>query len=133
MYCEKCGNEIKEGEKFCAKCGNNLEQEEIKKESTTEKAKDYVQKNVENKQPMQIVKLVLYILAIVIVVMAFSSAGTIAEASNDMQNLRSVSGDTVAEAYYQYYGTFLEGLATMVRALGITCGIIVGYIGRKIK
>ena len=133
MYCEKCGNEIKEGEKFCAKCGNNLEQEEIKKESTTEKAKDYVQKNVENKQPMQIVKLVLYILAIVIVVMAFSSAGTIAEASNDMQNLRSVSGETVAEAYYQYYGTFLEGLATMIRALGITCGIIVGYIGRKIK
>ncbi len=133
MYCEKCGNEIKEGEKFCAKCGNNLEQEEIKKENTTEKATDYVQKNVENKQPMQIVKLVLYILAIVIVVMAFSSAGTIAEASNDMQNLRSVSGETVAEAYYQYYGTFLEGLATMIRALGITCGIIVGYIGRKIK
>ena len=65
--------------------------------------------------------------------MAFSSAGTIAEASNDMQNLRSVSGETIAEAYYQYYGTFLEGLATMVRALGITCGIIVGYIGRKIK
>ena len=133
MYCEKGGNEIKEGEKFCAKCGNNLEQEEIKKENTTEKATDYVQKNVENKQPMQIVKLVLYILAIVIVVMAFSSAGTIAEASNDMQNLRSVSGETVAEAYYQYYGTFLEGLATMIRALGITCGIIVGYIGRKIK
>lgn len=133
MYCEKCGNEIKEGEKFCAKCGNNLEQEEIKKESTTEKAKDYVQKNIENKQPIQIVKLVLYILAIVIVIMAFSSAGTIAEASNDMQNLRSVSGETIAEAYYQYYGTFLEGLATMVRALGITCGIIVGYIGRKIK
>ena len=133
MYCEKCGNEIKEGEKFCAKCGNNLEQEEIKKENTTEKATDYVQKNVENKQPMQIVKLVLYILAIVIVVMAFSSAGTIAEASNDMQNLRSVSGETVAEAYYQYYGTFLEGLATMIRVLGITCGIIVGYIGRKIK
>lgn len=133
MFCNKCGNEIKEGEKFCAKCGNNLEQEEIKKENTTEKATDYVQKNVENKQPMQIVKLVLYILAIVIVVMAFSSAGTIAEASNDMQNLRSVSGETVAEAYYQYYGTFLEGLATMIRALGITCGIIVGYIGRKIK
>lgn len=133
MYCEKCGNEIKEGEKFCAKCGNNLEQEEIKKESTTEKAKDYVQKNIENKQPIQIVKLVLYILAIVIVIMTFSSAGTIAEASNDMQNLRSVSGETIAEAYYQYYGTFLEGLATMVRALGITCGIIVGYIGRKIK
>ena len=133
MYCEKCGNEIKEGEKFCAKCGNNLEQEEIKKESTTEKAKEYVQKNVENKQPIQIVKLVLYILAIVIVIMAFSSAGTIGEASNDMQNLRSVSGDTVAEAYYQYYGTFLEGLATMIRALGITCGIIIGYIGRKIK
>lgn len=25
MFCSKCGNEIKEGEKFCAKCGNKIE------------------------------------------------------------------------------------------------------------
>lgn len=137
MYCEKCGNELKEGEKFCAKCGASFEQEETRKENTTEntveRAKDYIEKNVKNNQSMQLVKLILYILAIVIVIMAFSGAGAIGEASEDMLVLRSVGGETVAEAYYQYYGRFLQGLSTMVRALGLTCGIIVGYIGRKIK
>ena len=27
MFCNKCGNEIKEGDKFCNKCGNKVEQE----------------------------------------------------------------------------------------------------------
>ena len=30
MFCNKCGNEIKEGEKFCAKCGNKIEKSKIK-------------------------------------------------------------------------------------------------------
>lgn len=30
MYCNKCGNEIKEGEKFCGKCGNELKKSKIK-------------------------------------------------------------------------------------------------------
>ena len=30
MFCNKCGNEIKEGEKFCAKCGNNVKKSRIK-------------------------------------------------------------------------------------------------------
>ena len=136
MYCEKCGNELKEGEKFCAKCGASFEQENKKEnvtENTVERTKNYIEKNVKNNQSIQLVKLILYILAIVIVIMAFSGAGEIGKASENMLTLRSVGGGTVAEAYYQYYGRFLKGLATMVRALGLTCGIIVGYIGRKIK
>lgn len=31
MFCNKCGNEIKEGEKFCAKCGNKVRNEKRKK------------------------------------------------------------------------------------------------------
>lgn len=30
MYCNKCGNEIKEGEKFCGKCGNKVKEHEDK-------------------------------------------------------------------------------------------------------
>jgi len=30
MFCNKCGNEIKEGEKFCSKCGNKIKELEIK-------------------------------------------------------------------------------------------------------
>lgn len=28
MYCNQCGNEIKEGEVFCPKCGNSINQEQ---------------------------------------------------------------------------------------------------------
>ena len=28
MYCNQCGNEIKEGEGFCPKCGNSINQEQ---------------------------------------------------------------------------------------------------------
>ena len=30
MFCNKCGNEIKEGEKFCSKCGNKVNKSRIK-------------------------------------------------------------------------------------------------------
>lgn len=30
MFCERCGSEVKEGEKFCSSCGNQLEQSEKK-------------------------------------------------------------------------------------------------------
>lgn len=126
MFCEKCGNEIKEGEKFCGKCGKNIEQEEVKNDISNEK-------KVGSNQGAPLIRLVLYIVAIIVIIMFFNGAGTISEASDKMLSLRSVSGETVAEAYYQYYGRFLEGLAVVIRGLGITCGIIIGYIGRKFK
>ena len=30
MFCSKCGNEIKEGEKVCSKCGNKVKKSRIK-------------------------------------------------------------------------------------------------------
>lgn len=29
MICKKCGNEVKEGEKFCSECGYKINNEEI--------------------------------------------------------------------------------------------------------
>lgn len=126
MFCEKCGNEIKEGEKFCGKCGKSIEQGEEKINVSNER-------KIESNQGAPLIRLVLYIVAIIVIIMFFNGAGTIAEASDKMLTLRSVSGETVAEAYYQYYGRFLDGLAIVVRGLGITCGIVIGYIGRKFK
>ena len=126
MLCENCGNVIKEGEKFCGKCGKSIEQGEVKNNVSNER-------NTESNQGAPLIRLVLYIVAIIVIIMFFNGAGTIAEASDKMLTLRSVSGETVAEAYYQYYGRFLEGLAIVIRGLGITCGIIIGYIGRKFK
>ena len=126
MFCENCVNEIKEGEKFCGNCGKSIEQGEVKNNVSNER-------NTESNQGAPLIRLVLYIVAIIVIIMFFNGAGTIAEASDKMLSLRSVSGETVAEAYYQYYGRFLEGLAIVIRGLGITCGIIIGYIGRKLK
>jgi len=50
-----------------------------------------------------------------------------------MLRLRSIGGETVAEAYYQYYGSFLSGLENVVRGLGIGLGIVVTYIASKIN
>ena len=41
MFCNKCGNEIKGGEKFCAKCGNEIENISI----TESKIKEKEQRN----------------------------------------------------------------------------------------
>lgn len=39
MYCEKCGKEIREDEKFCGRCGNPLETINISRNQRTEKNK----------------------------------------------------------------------------------------------
>lgn len=77
-------------------------------------------------------EVILYIVAIVIIRITFDGTNEIERAAYKMSNLRSVSGETVAEAYYQYYGTFLYGMSTVIKAFGIALGIVVAYIGSKI-
>ena len=51
--------------------------------------------------------------------------------SKDMISLRSVGGQTVAEAYYQDYGKFLDGLTYVVRAIGVGFGVLLVCAGNK--
>lgn len=124
MFCEKCGNEIKEGEKFCGKCGSTIGQGENKNTVISDVKSD-------NNQSSPLIKIILYIIAIIVVIMFFKCAGDIADAGSSMASIRSVGGETIAEAYYQDYGSFIKGIATVVRGIGITCGIVIGYIGKK--
>lgn len=78
-------------------------------------------------------EIILYIVAVVIIVMTFNGTEEIESAAYRMSTLRSVDGKSVAEAYYQYYGSFLYGLATVIKAFGIALGIVVAYIGSKIN
>lgn len=80
-----------------------------------------------------ILEIILYMAAVVIIVMTFNGTGEIESAAYRMSTLRSVGGESVAEAYYQYYGSFLYGLATVIKAFGIALGIVVAYIGSKIN
>lgn len=93
--------------------------------------------NVQNTQkpPVQndgsFMQLLCYVAAIAIVVMCFIGADQIAKASKDMISLRSVGGKTVAEAYYQDYGKFLDGLTYVVRAISIGFGALLICAGNK--
>lgn len=63
MYCNQCGNEIKEGEEFCPKCGNSLKIENktdnVEQVSSTNEHKDGAIKNFINenniKSPMALI------------------------------------------------------------------------------
>lgn len=73
------------------------------------------------------------ILAIVIVVMFFISAGEMSDHAYEMETLRSVGGTSVAEAYYQEHGGVIDGEAIAVRGLGIALASIVLYVGELNK
>lgn len=152
MFCSKCGNELKLEEQFCGKCGSKTEEKEqiLEKDRKCKLCKKNIEEKIyqkydghckncyenKDKKPnkwLVIIKVVLYIVAIIVIIMTFDGADTIGIASSQMQNLRSVSGESIAEAYYQYYGTFLSGLETVIRALGITLGVVIAYIAKKIK
>lgn len=127
MKCSKCNSEIKEGEEFCAQCGTRHQESEITKS----------QNNLKNIGKPSLftacIKVGLYILAIVVIIISFEGADNIENAGSNMRKLRSVSGETVAEAYYQYYGTFLNGVANIARVLGITCAVIIAYVSKKLN
>lgn len=36
MFCENCGNELNEGQKFCPKCGHKLEPVEVEKKELSD-------------------------------------------------------------------------------------------------
>ncbi|MEE0866072.1 MAG: zinc ribbon domain-containing protein [Clostridia bacterium] len=131
MKCSKCGNELNDKDEFCTKCG-----EKIKIKENNIKIKEDINTSYINKKTNKnivILKVVVFIIAVVVVIMFFNGAESVENAGMKMSNLRSVGGETVAEAYYQYYGTFLGGLSTVIKGLGITCGVIILYIGSKLK
>lgn len=145
MFCRNCGNELKNGEERCDKCGyvptkkivsenykNNISAMENNKDSMESKINNSQSENyVYRKKYRILIKIALYVLAIVVVSMSFETSNTLNRAAINMMDLRSVSGKTVDEAFYQYYGTFVNGLDNFVKMVGITCGVIIAYIGMK--
>ena len=101
MYCKKCGNEIKDNEKFCSNCGAErpsieddekeitekipLDKNDISQESVEEKTAD-AEKSVQEhaatgeskteKKPNTIRNIIFAVLAICIIGYAFSSCGS---------------------------------------------------------
>ena len=128
MFCKNCGEELKNGESVCPKCGwsGTPQNQEKTSNGTGNKSSISINLNI-------IIKLALYIVAIVVICMSFNGANQIGKAAYNMRILRSVGGNSVAEAFYQYYGSFLYGVETFVRAVGIALGVIIAYIATTVK
>ena len=132
MFCRKCGNELKEGEKICSKCGFDMSVAFASKSSASTPETQSSQTKSKNTFNV-IIAVVLLIIAFVVVKMSFEGADMIERAGSSMMRIESVSGNSIDEAYFQDYGRFLEGLAIVVKAIGITCGVVVAYIGIKME
>lgn len=82
MFCNKCGNELKEDEKFCGKCGNeiknNVEQVNNKKENNSKSSSLTKQTII----TVSCVVILLAIMAGVVMNVAFNSSGVIQTASS---------------------------------------------------
>lgn len=114
MICPNCSNKIEDGSVFCSECGADLRKKD--------KRKSLVYKNlkVEDDSKMSNGAKIAIILAIIGCIMCFGAASEISTVSNEMITLRSESGTSLAEVYYQDIGKALNGLAVFCRAFGVS-------------
>ncbi len=87
MFCSKCGNELKEGEKFCSKCGKSANHIEKDKKS-----------NKFNKKIIFVVLGIIVIVAIIGTVIFISSKSRNNENSNIEQTVNNIQQNNNKEA-----------------------------------
>ena len=112
-FCPNCGNAT-DGTR-CEKCGYGM----------------YTANQESGMDFKKVVAILCFVVAAVILLFSFISFTSISKAANNLQDLRSVSGNTVAEAYYNECGNMYSGLATFVLVFGIFAGSLLSYIGVK--
>ena len=100
MFCDKCGNQLREGAKFCPKCGHSAVKEEIIKTMPYPVA----QKTSKKRSKWTIVAAAASIVLIVVAIIAWSYFGTpsTVQVANDLSggNGYIVRKDTVTEVMF---------------------------------
>ena len=76
MFCNKCGNEIKEGELFCPKCGNKIEEEGTQNKNTEQEHRKKTNKKLT----------IILIVIIVLCVIACVALGVFLLSNKDNKN-----------------------------------------------
>lgn len=78
----------------------------------------------------KIIGVVTIILGIISCIMFFNAGSKLNDTGQEMKELRSQSGTSLAEAYYQEVGSVSEGLGKLCYAIGVgTLTISVGIGG----
>ena len=91
MYCSKCGNEIKQGEKFCPNCGKAI------KDNKNKEKKDITIKNIVSKNKKVIIMVCIILLAIILIVSVAKSKKQNTNEISTTQNKQSSSKELLTE------------------------------------
>ena len=96
MFCNKCGNEIKEGDKFCSKCGNEVKEKNNKHRSS------------KKEKIIFIVGMLIFIIIIIIYIIGGEDKKDISNTviTNINNNLISEQQAQVEEVKNEIYGYF---------------------------
>ncbi|WP_017413473.1 hypothetical protein [Clostridium tunisiense] len=120
MICDKCKSEVTVDSLYCRNCGNTL---------VSNANSNFIRKN---NNTSIIVGVLVIVLGIIACGLFFMSASDITTSASDMITLRSQSGTSVAEAYYQDMGKVFKGFAMFSRAIGISTLSITTYMGTRL-
>ncbi len=126
MKCKQCGSELHGQEKFCANCGKQLSPDiDLWDDRANSK------RHVKSKQKIRISgrafrNIVFSVLGAILIIISIisscygwtgnygSDAMDVFNAATNMENIASISGDTIAEAFYQNMGTILLGIYSIM-------------------
>ena len=131
MFCPKCGIENANEVETCTSCGYvfsaaneaSTETENVNTVNTVQLPK------TENLSKKKILGIAMWIIALLVLILAFVAASNIIKGGVEISSIQSVGGKTLEEAYYQELGTVYKGYAGIVRAFGIFMASVLAYFG----
>ncbi|NEZ47295.1 zinc ribbon domain-containing protein [Clostridium niameyense] len=137
MICAKCSNKIDDDSLFCNVCGSPIKKDGETKvvKDTNSNKKDIKDNSVINEQLKKSYirlnkkdtkvnggELGFFIFGLFIAIIGaglfFAAGEELAAVGESMTTITSVSGDSIAEVYYQDVGKAVKGFAMFCRALG---------------
>ncbi len=117
-FCGLCGKEVPDGQTFCRECNNEL-------------ANPMTKVPDQKKQKGSPVPVICFIAASLTFIFCLFGGVQMLLGADSMASLASVSGNTVAERFYNYCGTIFGGFGLFVIAFGIFAGAFLTYCGYK--
>lgn len=125
-FCEKCGNEILEGGVFCSNCGANSNVPQNPVYTNTSVTSLTVEK-----PKVTIVSILCFVVAGLVLLLSLISCFKMMGGAGELSRMSSLSGDSLAEAYYNGCGTVYGGLALFVMAFGLFASGMLTCLGLK--
>lgn len=120
-YCSTCGKEISDENGFCPNCGVNG--------ISSNNALQMPAKGLGLNQNR--VSIALFVFAGLILILSLVACFKIMGGANELSDLTSQAGNTIAEAYYNECGTVYGGFAFFSLAFGLFASGLIAYLGYK--